>query len=93
MRDADGHGYSDGLPDLPPEWGRVVVPDDARALAAEAEQIRRERGGHPAGAGPPPAGRTALALPALILLVAVLTTLAGLVAVTWPRTERTGKLA
>lgn len=30
------------LPQLPPEWGDVVVPDDASALAAEAEQVRAE---------------------------------------------------
>ncbi|PZF94960.1 hypothetical protein [Micromonospora deserti] len=79
--DADGPG----LPDLPPEWGRVVVPDDASALAAEAEQVRRElrRGGRASGRQP------TLALPLLVLLVAVLTTLAGLVAVSWPRSSRT----
>ncbi|MFC3503156.1 hypothetical protein ACFOOK_19555 [Micromonospora krabiensis] len=82
--DAEGHGPPEGLPDLPPEWGRVVVPDDPSALAGEAAQVRREmrraaRGG---------AGRPALGLPLVVLLVAVLTTLAGLVAVTWPRTTR-----
>jgi len=82
--DAEGHGSSDGLPDLPPEWGRVVVPDDASALAGEAAQIRRElrraAGQH--------AGHPTFALPLLVLLVAVLTTLAGLLAVTWPRATR-----
>ncbi|MBQ0903551.1 hypothetical protein [Micromonospora sp. U21] len=78
--DAEGHG----LPDLPPEWGRVVVPDDASALATEAAQIRRELR-RTAG---PPGGHRALALPLLVLLVAVLTTLAGLLAVTWPRANR-----
>ncbi|MEU8425432.1 hypothetical protein AB0C15_31620 [Micromonospora sp. NPDC048835] len=79
--DAEGHGPADGLPGLPPEWGRVVVPDDASALAAEAAQIRRElrRAG---------GDRRALGLPLLVLLVAVLTTLAGLVVVTWPRANR-----
>ncbi|WP_407937824.1 hypothetical protein [Micromonospora viridifaciens] len=38
MPDAEGQG----LPDLPPEWGRVVIPDDASALAHEARQVRRE---------------------------------------------------
>ncbi|MEV4119359.1 hypothetical protein [Micromonospora sp. NPDC049645] len=78
--DAEGHGSADGLPGLPPEWGRVVVPDDASALAAEAAQVRRElrrAGGH-----------RALGLPLLVLLVAVLTTLAGLLVVTWPRANR-----
>lgn len=76
--DAEGPG----LPDLPPEWGRVVVPDDASALAEEAARIRRElrRAGRP---------RPSLAFPLLVLLVAVLTTVAGLFAVTWPRSART----
>ncbi|MGS2613077.1 hypothetical protein ACVCAH_00870 [Micromonospora sp. LZ34] len=76
--DAEGPG----LPDLPPEWGRVVVPDDASALAEEATRIRRElrRAGR---------ARSPLAFPLLVLLVAVLTTVAGLFAVTWPRSART----
>ncbi|MGC4747745.1 hypothetical protein ACLQ28_19125 [Micromonospora sp. DT201] len=82
--DAEGHGPADGLPGLPPEWGRVVVPDDASALAAEAAQIRREL----RRATRLPGGRRALGLPLLVLLVAVLTTLAGLLVVTWPRANR-----
>ncbi|MBM0204524.1 hypothetical protein JNW90_16590 [Micromonospora sp. STR1s_5] len=82
--DAEGHGPADGLPGLPPEWGRVVVPDDASALAAEAAQVRREL----RPAGNLPGGYRALGLPLVVLLVAVLTTLAGLVAVTWPRANR-----
>ncbi|MFG1652832.1 hypothetical protein ACGFIE_23160 [Micromonospora sp. NPDC049275] len=82
--DAEGHGPPEGLPDLPPEWGRVVVPDDASALAGEAAQVRRElrraAGRH--------TGHQALTLPLVVLLVALLTTLAGLLAVTWPRTGR-----
>jgi hypothetical protein len=87
MPDAEGHGPPEGLPDLPPEWGRIVVPDDASALAAEAAQVRREL----RRAAAPRVGvrRThGLALPLLVLLVAVLTTLAGLIAVSWPRTIR-----
>ncbi|WP_433127611.1 hypothetical protein ACQPWW_32435 [Micromonospora sp. CA-240977] len=80
--DAEGHGPADGLPGLPPEWGRVVVPDDASALADEAAQLRRElrraAGGH--------SGR--LALPLLVLMVALLTTIGGLLAVAWPRAGR-----
>ncbi|MFE9192157.1 hypothetical protein ACFYL6_21385 [Micromonospora sp. NPDC007208] len=82
--DAEGHGPADGLPGLPPEWGRVVVPDDASALAAEAAQVRREL----RRASGLPGGHRALALPLLVLLVAVLTTLAGLLVVTWPRANR-----
>lgn len=33
---------SNGLPDLPPEWGKVQIPDDAAELDPEAEIIRRE---------------------------------------------------
>ncbi|MGN9775935.1 hypothetical protein ACTMS0_09180 [Micromonospora sp. H33] len=80
--DADGPG----LPDLPPEWGRVVVPDDASALAAEAEEVRRELRRQAQGDAPRPV--PPLALPLLVLLVAVVTTVAGLVAVTWPRSTR-----
>ncbi|MBM0227620.1 MULTISPECIES: hypothetical protein [Micromonospora] len=98
MPDAEGHGPSDGLPDLPPEWGRVVVPDDASALAEEARQLRRElrRSRRRAawhrrlGLTRSPDGLPALGLPVLILLVAVLTTLGGLAAVTWPRSSRSG---
>ncbi|MFE9954884.1 TlpA family protein disulfide reductase [Micromonospora sp. NPDC005299] len=94
MPDAEGHGPPEGLPDLPPEWGRVVVPDDASTLAEEARQVRRElrrvrrqaiwrrRLG--------PVGRPSVGLPMLVLLVAVLITLTGLAAVTWPRSSRSG---
>ncbi|MBL6278647.1 hypothetical protein JMF97_21030 [Micromonospora fiedleri] len=79
--DADGPG----LPDLPPEWGRVVVPDDASALAAEAEQVRRELRTQVVSRSrwwrPP-------TVPVLVLLVAVIATVAGLVTVTWPRAGR-----
>ncbi|MEG3636158.1 hypothetical protein [Micromonospora palythoicola] len=83
--DADGPG----LPDLPPEWGRVVVPDDLAALADEAEQVRRElrRAAADRRRWRPPTG------PVLVLIVAVLTTIAGLAAVTWPRAGRTGPAA
>lgn len=30
------------FPEFPPEWGEIVIPDDLRELAAEAEQIREE---------------------------------------------------
>ncbi|GAB3856333.1 hypothetical protein GCM10029963_52470 [Micromonospora andamanensis] len=83
--DADGPG----LPDLPPEWGRVVIPDDIAALADEAEQIRRELRRAAAGRRRwrPPTG------PVIVLIVAVLTTIAGLAAVTWLRAGRTGPSA
>jgi hypothetical protein len=98
MPDAEGHGPPEGLPDLPPEWGRVVVPDDPAALAEEARQLRRElrrqaagrRWRRRLGLAPRRDGRPPLALPLLVLVVSVLTTLAGLAAVTWPRSSRSG---
>ncbi|MFF3852024.1 hypothetical protein [Micromonospora sp. NPDC002575] len=98
MPDAEGQGSADGLPGLPPEWGRIVVPNDPSALAEEAARVRRElrrranqtrwrrRLGLLSRAG----GRPPLRLPLLVLLVALLITLAGLFAVTWPRPPRGG---
>jgi hypothetical protein len=90
--DADGQGPTEeGLPGLPPEWGRIVVPQDASALAEEAELVRRElrgRVGPPQGSRRWPGGSPPLGLPLLVLLVAVLATAAGLFAVTWPRPPR-----
>ncbi|SCL20896.1 hypothetical protein GA0070616_2133 [Micromonospora nigra] len=82
MGKADADGPE--LPDLPPEWGRVVVPDDAAALAAEAAQVRRELRGAARGR----TRRPALAYPALVIVVALLTTIGGLLVATWPRTGR-----
>jgi hypothetical protein len=31
-----------GLPDLPPEWGEVLIPDDAAELDEEAAHVRKE---------------------------------------------------
>ncbi|MFJ8581929.1 hypothetical protein [Micromonospora sp. NPDC093277] len=98
MADAEGQGPPDGLPDLPPEWGRVVIPDDASELDHEARQIRHElRRLHQRtvwrrrlGLAPRPDGRPPLGLPVLVLLVSVLITLTGLAAVTWPRSSRSG---
>lgn len=63
------------LPDLPPEWGRVVVPDNAAELSAEAAQVRRELN------RPAPSGSFVPAL--LALLIALVTVLAGLSATIW----------
>ena len=38
----EGGGSQDGLPELPPEWGTVVIPDNPAALADEAVEVRRQ---------------------------------------------------
>lgn len=54
--DNGGGGPFGDLPDLPPEWGPIQIPDDPSELAEEAAQVRRElreagerpRAAHPA---------------------------------------------
>jgi hypothetical protein len=41
LGNGDG-GPFDDLPEFPPEWGQVRIPDDASELAEEAAQVRRE---------------------------------------------------
>jgi hypothetical protein len=96
----NGGGWPpDGLPDLPPEWGTIVIPDDASELAREAtrvqRELRRQRRGRtwrrilhlpprsPAGDG------TALGVPLLVISIAIIATLTSLFAIAWPtRTSR-----
>lgn len=91
----DGGGPSDGVPDLPPEWGTIIIPDDPSELAEEiaivrrdlARQARRETWRRRLGRPPPPSGKgpeNSLRVPLLIMSVAVLATLASLLAVVWP---------
>jgi hypothetical protein len=93
----EGGGHSKGLPDFPPEWGTIVIPDDASELDDEAEQVRRELSqetrrdqlgrlfGVPfpynSGAEAP----SGLGVPLVIMAVAILTTLISLFVVTWDR--------
>jgi hypothetical protein len=93
----DGGGDPfDGLPDLPPEWGVVVIPDDPGELAAEAAEVRRElrrdarRGawGQIFGLSVPPggdAGLPSLRLPILIMTLAVLAAMISMFALGWQR--------
>lgn len=88
-----GGGRPEGVPDLPPEWGTVVIPDDLSELAEESEMVRRDlrrqarreawrrRLGLPTQGG---TGPSSLRIPLLIMAVAVLATLASLFAVAWP---------
>ncbi|MFD0822891.1 hypothetical protein ACFQ0D_32250, partial [Micromonospora zhanjiangensis] len=89
---ADGNGPSEPLPDLPPEWGPIVIPEDAAELAAEAAALRRElrrtsrRAAWRQRFGLPtrPGGTPTLRLPLLLMLVAILATLTSLFAMVWP---------
>lgn len=87
-----------GLPDLPPEWGTIIIPDDAGALDDEGTSIRRQfrraairrRWRRRLHLKPEPLGRTTddspgLAVPLLIMSIAVIATLVSLFAVAWPR--------
>ncbi|MFY1634638.1 hypothetical protein ACN27F_15400 [Solwaraspora sp. WMMB335] len=95
---SDGAGAPDDLPEIPPEWGPVVIPDDPSALAAEADLVRRELrrsrrqdrwhrrlGLHSAdsGRGHRPHEIAALRLPLIIMLVAVLAAMVSLFMVAW----------
>ncbi|GIG85266.1 hypothetical protein [Plantactinospora endophytica] len=97
--DNDGrpdNGPFDGVPDLPPEWGRIVIPDDPAELAAEAAELRRElrsqarREGWRRRLGLPSAssGPSPLRLSLLIMSIALLATLTSLFAITWPGPHR-----
>lgn len=93
--DDGGGARHRGLPDLPPEWGTVIIPDDAAALEEEAAAVRRElrrarRGTRLRTAlGLPPTtdGRPSLGVPVVVMVVAVLTSLVSLFVVTWGRPE------
>jgi hypothetical protein len=85
-----------GVPDLPPEWGVIVIPDDAAELDNEASALRREwrrearvnRWRQRFGLAPVRIGRgrsgSSLALPLLIMSIAIVATLTSLFALVWP---------
>src|SRR5215475_13044815 len=82
-----------GLPDLPPEWGVVVIPDDRGELDRESAELRRERRRAARRArwrrrfGLPPKanvdGDTApIGTPLLIMAIAIVAALTSLFAIT-----------
>ncbi|MEH1129249.1 hypothetical protein [Micromonospora sp. CPCC 206061] len=88
-------GPSDGVPDLPPEWGTVIIPDDPSELAEDIavvrrdlqRQVRREAWRRRLGRAPRSAGKapeTSLRVPLMIMSIAVLATLTSLLAMVWP---------
>lgn len=93
-------GAPDGLPDLPPEWGDIVIPDDLSALSDEVAAVRAELDdrlhrtpaqgstAHPAVRALRRLGAAAVRAPVLIVSIAILVTLASLFASTWPGPAR-----
>jgi hypothetical protein len=86
-----------GLPGLPPEWGTIVIPDDAAELQHEATLIHKEMRRHTRRNrwrrrfGLPTrvvrAGdddTPTLGLPLLIMSIAIIATLTSLFAIAWP---------
>jgi hypothetical protein len=85
-----------GLPDLPPEWGTIVIPDDAAELSREATAVRRElrrfarrnrwrrRLHRPPLTEANSADTPTLGLPILIMAIAILATMTSLFALAWP---------
>jgi len=100
--DGNGNGWPpDGLPDLPPEWGTVIIPDDPSELAQESARIRREIRRHDRQLRwrrrlhlpppQPPAGAEddapSLGIPLLVISIAVIATLVSLFAIAWPAAQ------
>jgi hypothetical protein len=97
--DNGGERPHDGgrVPGLPPEWGAIVIPDDASELDHEAAALRREwrrtarRDRWRKRLRLPPrvknlSGDSAptLGIPLLIMTVAIIATLTSLFALAWP---------
>lgn len=96
----NGGGWpSDELPDLPPEWGPIVIPDDASELDREAARVRRELRWEartlrwrqrlhlrPATrrSGTDEQDASALGVPILVILIATIATLTSLFVISWP---------
>ncbi len=95
----DGNSPDD-LPDLPEEWGVIVIPDDLSELADEVSAVRAELQlsepqtpwqrftARPAVRRLRRIGAAGVRAPVLIVLLAVLVTLASLFASSWPGPAR-----
>ena len=93
-------GSPDDLPDLPEEWGVIVIPDDLAELSDEVAAVRAElRLSEPPGGWRRLSRRPAvrrlrrlatatLRAPVLIISLAVLVTVASLFASAWPGPPR-----
>jgi len=93
-------GSSDGLPDLPEEWGVIVIPDDLSELSEEVTAVRAELrrsqqqtrwqqfADRPGMRALRRIGAASLRAPVLIISMAVLVTVASLFASAWPGPSR-----
>jgi len=86
--DDGGDSYARDLPELPPEWRNIVIPDDLSGMEAEVravrQELRREERRRPTvrvGEREP----VALRVPIVIMVVAVLMALVSLFVMTWGR--------
>jgi hypothetical protein len=98
-------GSSDDLPDLPEEWGVIVIPDDLSELDDEVEAIRAELrqagkrsrwqqfAARPAIRRLRRVGAAAVKAPVLVISMAVLVTVASLFASAWPGPPNTPRTA
>jgi hypothetical protein len=90
-----------GLPELPPEWGDIIVPDDPSALAAESAIVRRQfrrynrsrRWRRRLHLAPPKpqlaeAEPSGMGVPLIIMAIAIIAALISLFAVGWPAQRR-----
>src|SRR4051812_34543683 len=96
---SDG-GSSDDLPDLPEEWGVIVIPDDLSELSDEVEAVQAELllaakptrwrrfANRPGVRRLRKVAATAVRAPVLIISMAVLVTVASLFASAWPGPPR-----
>jgi hypothetical protein len=96
LRGEDGDGRqppdNGGLPDLPPEWGVVVIPDDLHELEHEATEMRRQtrrtarrqRWRRRFRLAPKVDGETPpVGIPLLIMCIAIVAALTSLFAITF----------
>ncbi|MFC7273834.1 hypothetical protein ACFQS1_07580 [Paractinoplanes rhizophilus] len=93
-------GSSDDLPDLPEEWGVIVIPDDLSELSDEVDAVRAELrlaaeptrwrrfANRPAMRRLRKVTTAAVRAPVLIISMAVLVTVASLFASAWPGPPR-----
>jgi hypothetical protein len=97
---ASDSGSPDDLPDLPEEWGVIVIPDDLSELSDEVEAVQAELRlaakptrwrrfvNRPGVRRLRKIATTAVRAPVLIISMAVLVTVASLFASAWPGPPR-----